>query len=81
MPTLEYRLKNPITAVLRRANHYRLVQLLPGSVFLTTGSKPDRNGMLDGTCGDDVVLMFARDLDERAEPMAAVSGSLCIQRR
>jgi hypothetical protein len=80
MASSAYRLKNPVTVVLRRADHYRLIQLRSGSVFLTTGSRPDANGMIDGTCGDDVVLMFARDLEQRTERIAAVSGSLRIQK-
>jgi hypothetical protein len=81
MTSSAYRIKIPITVVLRQADHYRLIQLCSDSVFLTTGSKPDANGMIDGTCGNDIVLIFARDLEDRAERIAAVSGSLCIQRR
>lgn len=62
--------KTPITVVVREADHDRLTKLCAGSVFIATGSRPDANGMVDGTCGDNVVLMFTRDLEERAEPIA-----------
>jgi hypothetical protein len=67
MTTSCYRLKNPITVVVRRADHYRLVQLPAGSVFHATGSRPDPNGMIDGTCKGEVVLMFSSDLQDRTE--------------
>lgn len=69
MAALAYLLKNPITVVIRELNHYRLTQLPAGSVFKALGSKPDPNGMIDGTCQGDVVLVFSRDLEDRAEPI------------
>ena len=71
MAALAYLLKNPITVVVRQVNQYRLVQLPAGSVFNASGSRPDPNGMIDGTCRGDVVLMFSRDLEDRAEPIPA----------
>jgi hypothetical protein len=71
MGALAYVLKNPITAVIRQVNHYRLVQLPAGSVFNASGSRPDANGMIDGTCQGDLVMMFSRDLEDRAEPIHA----------
>jgi hypothetical protein len=71
MTSPAYRLKNPITVVIGQADHYRLVQLPAGSIFYPEGSKPDPNGMIDGTCQGDAVMMFFRDLDDRAEPIAA----------
>ena len=71
MAALAYLLKNPITVVVRQVNQYRLVQLPAGSVFNSSGSRPDPNGMIDGTCRGDVVLMFSRDLEDRAEPIPA----------
>jgi uncharacterized protein YciI len=73
MPPLVYRLKNPITVLLQQADHYRLKQLCAGSVFVASGSNPDATGIIDGTCGDQPVLIFARDLEERAERIAAVT--------
>jgi hypothetical protein len=71
MAALAYLLKNPITVVVRQVNHYRLVQLPAGSVFNASGSEPDPSGMIDGTCKGDAVLMFSRDLEDRAEPIGA----------
>jgi len=56
-------------AVIRDMSGYKLRELPAGTVFLPTASKPDCNRMIDGTCGTDVVLIFLRDLEERAEPM------------
>jgi|HubBroStandDraft_2_1064218.scaffolds.fasta_scaffold71749_3 hypothetical protein len=70
MATSAYLLKNPITVVIRQLDHYRLAQLPAGAVFEASGSKPDPNGMIDGTCQGDVVLIFSRDLEDRAEPLS-----------
>lgn len=70
-----FKLKSVITVVVRDVDRFRLVRLLPGSVFYATGSKPDPNGMIDGTCDGEVVMLFARDLEERAERMAETSLS------
>jgi hypothetical protein len=64
------RLEGPITVVVKEANHYRLAELPAGSVFNATGSTPDINGMIDGTCNGAVVFMFSRDLEEGAKPIA-----------
>ena len=69
MTASTFRLKSPITAVIRNGNGYRLKELAVGSVFYATGSQPDLNGMIDGTCNDEVALVYRRDLDERAEPI------------
>ena len=50
MPTAAYRFMTPIVVVLRDAGQHRLVELPVGSVFVTTSSTPDCNGMIDGTC-------------------------------
>ena len=71
MAALAYLLKNPITVVVRHLNHYCVVQLPAGSVFNASSSRPDSNGMIDGTCKGDMVLMFSRDLEDRAEPIGA----------
>lgn len=80
MAVAAYRLNNPVTVVLQQADHLRLIELCVGSV-VASGSKPDANGLIDGTCGENVVLMFARDLESRAERIAAASGSLWIEGR
>ena len=66
---MAYRLKYPITVVVRRRDNYRLVQLPAGSVFHLSGAMPDSSGMIDGTCKGDSVMIFSRDLEERAEQL------------
>jgi hypothetical protein len=39
-------------------------------LFNATSSKPDLNGMIDGTCNGAVVFMFSRDIEEGAKPIA-----------
>ena len=39
-------------------------------MFKSSGSKPDRNGMIDGICNGDTVLIFSRDLEDGAESIA-----------
>jgi hypothetical protein len=65
-----HRLDSPITVVVKEANQYRLAELPAGAVFNAIGSKPDLNGMIDGTCNGAVVFMFSRDLEEGAKPIA-----------
>ena len=62
-----FRFKASIVVIIRNTGGYKLRELLAGSVFCSTGSKPDPNGMIDGTCNGEVALIFARDLNERAE--------------
>ena len=71
MLSVTYRFKVPIAVVIRDARGYRLRELPAGSLFLPAGSRPDPSGMIDGTCNGDVVLIFARDLDERAERISS----------
>jgi hypothetical protein len=61
-----YQIKEPVTVVTLRTGRHQLVQLPPGSIFQTRDSKPDRNGMIDGFCRGDTILMFSRDLEDRA---------------
>jgi len=44
----------------------RLMELAEGSVVLCTDSSADSTGMVEGTCKGDHVLIFLRDLEERA---------------
>ena len=73
MPNAAYRFMAPITVVLRDPERQRLVELPGGSIFVTTASAPDCNGMIDGTCNGTSALLFARDLDERAERVEMAS--------
>lgn len=67
----EYRISKPVTVVILHAGHYRLTQLPAGSVFQTASPKPDRNGMIDGTCGGYAAIIFSRDLQDCAVPISA----------
>lgn len=63
-----YRFTDSVVVAIRGTRGYKFRELPAGSVFLPAGSKPDPGGMIDGTCNGDSVLIFSRDLDERAEP-------------
>ena len=65
-----YRLTMPVTVEVQQAGHYRLTQLPVGSIFVPRIQGPDRNGIVYGTCKGDVVLLFSRDLENCAEPIA-----------
>ena len=67
--TSAYRFKTSITVIVQQGRRHRLVQLPAGSIFNATDSAPDPNGMIDGTCQGDEVMMFSRDLEDRTELM------------
>jgi len=58
--------------VIRDMSGYKLRELPAGSVFCPTGSNPDGNRMIDGTCDGAAVLMSLQDLEERTEPIRAI---------
>ena len=66
MSGVGYEIRSPITVVIRNQNGYRLRELPAGSVFVASGSKPDVNGMIDGTWQGAVALAFSRDLADHA---------------
>ncbi len=68
MSVTAYRLKHSIVVVARNDNDFRLTELPTGSVFLPTALKPDANGMIEGRCNGDTMLVFMADLEARAEP-------------
>jgi hypothetical protein len=70
MPPL-FRLEEPITVLVERDNGHRLQQLAAGSIFHAVTLKPDRNGLISGTCNGNSVQMFSRDLEDRAHSINA----------
>ena len=67
MPYRVYQISEPVTVVFDENGRHKLVQLPVGSVFRTTNLKPDRDGMIQGTCRGKAVLMFSRDLEDCAK--------------
>jgi hypothetical protein len=66
-----YRFKRSITAVVGSARGYKLRELPEGSLFSPVGAQTDPDGMIGGTCKGVVALVFVRDLEQGAEPLAA----------
>lgn len=62
-----YRLRNPTAVVIRERDRFRLSELSAGSVILSDVVQPDANGMIEGTCKGASVLVFFRDLEDKAE--------------
>ena len=71
MSSNAYRLKDPLIAVIQEDSSH-LVELPAGAMFYCTTPKPDAHGMVKGMCKGHMVLLFACDLEERAEPLVRV---------
>jgi len=69
MAAATFKFRDVITVIVRMDGGYRLRAIPAGSVFIADVSQPDANSMVDGTCGGADVMVFARDLAERAEPL------------
>jgi len=66
-----YRLKDPLICVIQDDSSH-LGELPAGSMFYCTSAKPDAHGMVKGMCKGRMVLLFACDLEERAEPLVKI---------
>lgn len=66
-----YRLQGPVTVLVEHPNGHRLQQLPAGSVVHISNGKPDRNGLIQGTCNGNSVQMFSRDLEDCAHSIGA----------
>lgn len=66
-----YRLRDPLMAVIQEDTS-RLTELPAGSTFYCSTIHPDAHGMVKGMYKGQMVLLFACDLEERAEPLAKV---------
>lgn len=78
---MSYRLKRPVTVVAQHGSSTSLRELPAGSVVLVDGRAQGHNGMIDGTCSGKNVLVFLRDLEERAEPVALYTATSYTTRR
>jgi hypothetical protein len=72
MAATAYRLVIPLIAVIQEEDS-RLMELPAGSLFYSLNCTPDSRGMVKGMCKGHAVLIFACDLEDRAEPLAQVN--------
>jgi hypothetical protein len=68
---LAYRTTEPITVLVGETGRARLTQLPEGAVLLCRDSSPDTIGMIEATYEGRHLLLFLRDVEERAIPLAA----------
>ena len=71
MPASAYRFQREVVVVFRCLGGYKLRSLPPGTIFVQSVPRPDSSGMIDGVCNGQAALIFARDLEERAQPLLA----------
>ncbi len=62
-----YRFNSAIAVVVRDGTEPLFSELPPGSEIVVPDAKPDHKGMIVGNYEGKEVLVFKRDLDERAE--------------
>lgn len=66
-----YRFRAPTTVAIRERNGFRITEVSADSLFFSSSTEPDRNHMLGGVCNGETIVVFARDLEERAEVVGA----------
>jgi hypothetical protein len=66
-----YRFTAATTVAIRKQNGFVLSELSAGSMFFPVCAGPDRNRMVTGLCEGHTMLIFERDLEERAEAVVA----------
>jgi len=74
MPMLAYRIRNSITAVIRRGASERFKCLNGGSILVPI-SGPNAAGMIEARYENDLVLIFERDLNEASERIEIEAAS------
>ena len=74
MPMLAYRIRNSITAVIRRGASERFKCINGGSILFPI-SGPNAAGMIEARYENDSVLVFERDLDEASERVEIEAAS------
>lgn len=71
MAVSAYRFTVATTVAIREQNGFVLRELDAGSMFFPVCAGPDLNKMVTGTCEGRTMLIFERDLEERAEAIVA----------
>lgn len=69
-----YRLREPVTVLVKNANSHKLQQLPAGSLLRVDNSKPDASGLIAAACNGNSVQIFSRDLEERSDSIGTVYG-------
>jgi len=68
-----YRFRAATTVAIRERQGFKIAEVSAGSLFLPSSAAPDQNHMVNGLCNGQMVVVFARDLEERAEVLGAIA--------